>query len=126
MRNSGCVAHSATLDFGLTAFFAAGQKKYCGQSFGHISDFFEFAVGEKNNKAPFLQFAYEAKKKIMPIFLFAVVDKNKLATFAIRRRVLLFFRRFLLFTVTENKLKGVFRYSQELFIGKHVLVLAVG
>ena len=72
-----------------------------------------------------MQFAAGEKKK-RPIFLFAVVDKKKLAPFAIGRRLLLFFRHFLLFAVAENKLKGAFRYSPELFIGKHVLVFAVG
>ena len=52
-------------------------------------------------------------KKARPFFLFAVVDKNKLAHFAIRRKLLLvlFFRHFLLFAVAENKVKGAFRYS---------------
>ena len=74
----------------------------------------------------FFFFGIRRRREKEPIFLFALIDKNKLTTFAIRRWVLLFFRRFLLFTVAENKLKGVFRYSSELFIRKHVSVFAVG
>ena len=49
--------------------------------------------------------------------------QNKLAPFAIRRRLLLFFRHFLLFAVVvENKYKGAFRYSPQLFSDRHVLV----
>ena len=62
----------------------------------------------------FFNITFLARKKIpgTNFFLFAVVDNNKFAHFVIRRRLLLFFRHFLLFVVAENKIKGAFRHSE--------------
>ena len=120
------VARSATRDFERTTFFAAREKNCCGLFFCRrpktkLDIFLIAVVGEKRISSTF--FAIRRRRKRRLIFLFTVVDKNKLAPFAIRHRLLLCFRHFLLlFVVAENKLKGAFRYSlSQLFIGRHVL-----
>ena len=122
-------ARSATRDSGCGTIFVAGQKN-CYGSFlrrtrrrGENGLLFSCSRLAQKNMTHIRTHLCEKKEASFPI---RRGRPHKLPHFAIRRRVLLFFRRFLLFTVTENKLKGVFRYSQELFIGKHVLVLAVG
>ena len=72
-----------------------------------------FLVRRRRKKTTLYAIRRGLKTKLRLIFLFAVIDKNKLAPFAIRRRRLLFFRHLLIFAVrvAENKLKGAFRYS---------------
>ena len=76
-------------------------------------------------KSTVLAIRRRREENVRTIFLFAVVDKNKLGRFAIHRRLLLFFRHFLLFVVAEIKLNSAFRYSS-LFIGWHVTLAPFG
>ena len=70
--------------------------------FGRGGDLFSNSPRARNN-APLLQFAVSEKNFIRPIFLFAVVDKNELAPFAIRRRRLLFLRQTFLYYSPQPK-----------------------
>ena len=93
-RKAGCAQRN-------TRFWASAKK--------NVAAIF-FAVGFLG--ASFFEFVVKWAEKISrPIFLFAVVNTTKVTPFAIRRRLLLFFRHFLLFAVAENKLKDAFRYS---------------
>ena len=114
------VAPSATRDLGRAPFFSAGEKNCDGKRktfFLHIVSSLRqagktfFANGRRRNEF------------FRPILLFAVVDINKLAPFAIRRRVLLSFRHFLLFAESRKQIYGSFRYWPELCIGEHVLLV---
>ena len=72
-REAGCAQRNTLL--GRATFFAEGEK---------MLPFF-FAIGGTKKWGIFFLIIRSEKKKEKPIFLFAVVDKNILAPFAIRR-----------------------------------------